>query len=407
MYTVSELFNSALSAFSGTSANAFTDKQLLVWDALRAVRRNVDIPEAKRVVPLTPVLVEGDFMYAEPDDVDIPLGILPVQGRSIGGAHNTVNRVSADMMNDNYLSNNLATQYAREYRMGIPLLRINSGVAPVAKQVLQNFVSLNENGVVTVAGDGSNADISEVWFLTDNASLSFDITQGTGVTTITSIMTGAQIKDISDITSDGAFTSSIFIPKELVGKITNIKLRLGNDSVNYIEGTIIKNSYDGVFVEGFNDTIFPRRSTTEVGTVDDSSISYLQLRITHTMDSASIASGVRVDNVKASRGSGILFSYYSKYLVIDANTGAFMDKPVSSGLSEKLILGKDTFDLAVLELQKVLDMKRAGNNQSDIYRNAQRDLFGLQGIVAEEGAYKKYKRRFPSERQPQITRYVS
>ena len=52
-------------------------------------------------------------------------------------------------------------------------------------------------------------------------------------------------------------------------------------------------------------------------------------------------------------------------------------------------------------------MKRAGNNQGDIYRNAQRELFGLQGVVREEGAYKKYMRRFPSERQPQITRYVS
>jgi hypothetical protein len=220
-------------------------------------------------------------------------------------------------------------------------------------------------------------------------------------------MTGTQIKDISDITADGAFTASIFIPKELIGKITNIKLRLGNDAGNYIEGTVSANSYGGVFTEGFNDIIFSRRSMTGTGTVDDSAISYLQIRITHTMGTGVVARGVRIDNVKASRGSGVLFSYYSKYWLIDATTGVFMDKPVSSGLSEKLILSKDTFDLAVLELQKILDMKRAGNNQSDVYRNAQRDLFGLQGVVAEEGAYKKYKRRFPSERQPQITRYVS
>jgi hypothetical protein len=407
MYTVSDLFNSALSVFSGTTANAFIDKQVLVWDALRAVRRNVDAPEAKRVVPLNPVLVEGDFMYTEPDDVDVPLGILPAQGRQIGGVHNTMNRVSVDMMNNNFNSNNLITQYTREYRMGVPLLRINSGIAPVAGQVLQNFVSLTENGTITVAGDGSNEDISEVWFLTDNASLAFDIAQATGTTTVTSVMTGTQIKDISDIAADGAFTASIFIPKELIGKITNIKLRLGNDAGNYIEGTVSANSYGGVFTEGFNDIIFSRRLMTETGTVDDSAISYLQVRIAHTMGTGVVARGVRIDNVKASRGSAVLFSYYSKYWLIDAITGAFMDKPVSSGLSEKLILSKDTFDLAVLELQKILDMKRAGNNQSDIYRNAQRDLFGLQGVVAEEGAYKKYKRRFPSERQPQITRYVS
>lgn len=407
MYTVSELFSSALSALSGTNATAFTDKQVLVWDALRAVRRNVDIPEAKRVVPLTPVLVEGDFMYAEPDDVDIPLGLLPIQGRSLGGVHNTFNRVSTDMMNNNFNSNNLITQYTREYRMGVPFLRINSGIAPVAGQVLQNFVSLTENGNIVVAGDGSNEDISDVWFLTDNGSLSFDITQSSGTTTVTSTMSGTQIKDISDITADGAFTTSVFIPGALVGKVTNIKLRLGNDVGNYIEGTVTSNSYGGVFTEGFNDVIFPRRNTTETGTVDDSAISYLQVRITHTMETGVIAKGVKIDNVKASQGAGLLFSYYSKFLLIDATTGAFMDKPVSSGMSEKLILNKDTFDLAVLELQKVLDMKRAGNNQSDVYRNAQRDLFGLQGVVAEEGAYKKYKRRFPSERQPQITRYVS
>jgi hypothetical protein len=407
MYTVSELFSSALSVFPGTTANSFTDKQVLVWDALRSVRRNVDIPEAKRTIPLTPVLVEGDFMYAEPDDVDTPLGILPVQGRSLGGVHNTLNRVSVDMMNNNYSSNNLITQYTREYRMGVPLLRINSGIAPVAGQVLQNFVSLTENGTVTVAGDGSNASISDVWFLTDNASLAFDITQATGTTTVTSVMTGTQIKDISDITADGAFTASLFIPPELVGKITNIKLRLGNDSGNYIEGTVTSNSYSGQFVQGFNDVIFSRRAMTTTGTVDDTAISFLQVRTAHTMESAAVAKGVRLDNVKASRGSGVLFSYYSKYMFIDATTGSFLEKPASSGLSEKLIINKDTFDLAVLELQKILDMKRAGNNQGDIYRNAQRELFGLQGVVKEEGAYIKYKRRFPSERQPQITRYVS
>ncbi len=407
MYTTFELLNSALSAFSGTNATAFLDKNVLIWDALRAVRRNVDIPEAKRVVPLTPVLVEGDFMYAEPDDVDIPLGIMPVQGKQIGGVHNTFNRVSTDMMNDNYLANNLITQYNREYRMGVPLLRINSGIAPIAGQVLQNFVSLTQNGTVVVAGDGNSADISDVWFLTNNASLAFDITQALGTTTVTSTMTGVQIKDVSDITSDGAFTASIFIPKDMIGKITNIKLRIGNDAGNYMEGTVATNSYNGAFTEGFNDLIFARRTMTTTGTVDDTAIDYLQILITHTMGIGVTAKGFRVDNVKANKGAGVLFSYYSKYMFMDAITGAFMDKPTSSGLSEKLILNKDTFDLAVLELQKVMDMKRAGNNQGDVYRNAQRELMGLQGVVREEGAYMKYKRRFPSERQPQITRYVS
>ena len=407
MYTVSELFNSALSVFPGVNANSFSDKQTLIWDAVRSVRRNVDIAESKRIVPLTPVMIEGDFMYTEPDDVDVPLGILPVQGRSFSGSYNEFNRSSVDMMNNNYSSNNLITQYNREYRMGVPVLRINSGVPATSGMVLQNFVSLSENGTVSVGGDGSDADISDVWFLTDGGSLTFDITQSTGITTATSTMSGTQIKDISDITADGAFTASIFIPRELVGKITNIKLRIGNNVGNYIEGTVTSNSYGGAFVEGFNDILISRRSTTTAGTVDDTAITFLQVVFTHTMDSGATAKGVRIDNIKTSRGTGVLFAYYSKYMFMDATTGAFMDKPTSATLSEKLILSKDTFDLAVLELQKVLDMKRAGNNQSDIYRNAQRDLFGLQGVVAEEGAYKKYKRRFPSERQPQITRYVS
>jgi hypothetical protein len=407
MYTTIELFNSALSSFSGTNANAFTDKQVLVWDALRAVRRNVDIPEAKREVPLNPVMVGGEFLYAEPDDVDIPLGIYPVQGRTVGERLNDFNRVSNDVMDNGFKTYGTSVEYTRDYRMGVPLLRINSGVSQVSDLVLQNFVSLTEDGTVTVTGDGSNEGISDVWFLTDNGSLTFDITQSTGVSNVTVVMTGDDIKDISDISADGAFTSSIFVPSVLVGKITNIKLRLGNDSSNYIEGTVTSNSYGGVFTEGFNDIIIPRRSMTTTGTVDDSAISYMQLRITHTMGAGAVAQGVRVDNIKASYGVGMIYKYYSKYLFMDATTGAFMDKPASASLSEKLILNKDTFDLAVLELRKVLDMKRAGNNQSDIWRNAQRDLFGLQGIQKEEGAYSKYRRRFPSDRQPQITSYVS
>lgn len=403
-YTASELFNSALSSFSGTNANAFNDKQVLVWDALRAVRRNVDIPEAKREVPLNPVLVGGQFLYAEPDDVDIPLGIYPVEGRTVGGRLNDFGRTSNDVMDNGFKNYGTSVEYTRDYRMGVPLLRINSGVPQVTDLVLQNFVSLTENGIVTVGGDGNNAGISGVWFLTDNGSLAFDITQSSGLTTVTTVMIG---DDISDISDDGAFTASVFFPKELVGNITNIKLRLGNDASNYIEGTVTSNSYGGVFTEGFNDVIFPRREVTTTGTVDDSDISYMQLRITHTMEVGATAKGVRVDNIKASYGAGVIYRYYSKYLFMNPTTGAFMDKPVSTALSEKLILNKDTFDLAVLELRKVLDMKRAGNNQSDIWRNAQRDLFGLQGVQKEEGAYSKYRRRFPSDRQPQITNYVS
>lgn len=405
MYTTADLFNSALSVFSGTNANAFSDKNQMIWDALREVRRNVDIQESQRNVPLNPVMINGEFLYAEPCDVDVPLGIYPVQGRSAGDRLNDFNRVSSDYLDNSYQTRGLSTEYTREYRMGIPLLRINAGAAPTSDIIINNFTSLTEGGSITVGGDASDANISNVWYLTDNGALSFDITQNTGVSSVEVIMTGTDIKDISDISIDGAFTASVFIPRELVGHITNIKLRLGNDAGTYIEGVVTANSYNGAFTEGFNDIIIPRRSMVPTGAVNDTAIAYAGLFITHTMAPGTTAGGVRVDNIKACYGFGMIYRYYSKYLFMNTSTGAFLEKPTAAGLSDKMLINKDTFDLAVLELRKILDMKRAGSNQGDIWRNAQRDLFGLQGVKNEEGAYAKYKRRFPSARQPQITRW--
>ena len=402
MFTVNQVFQSALRPFSGTSSNSFVNPNGIVSDAVRQVAAEVDIIESKRTAPLLPALYTGDNLYLRPDDADTILDIYPPSGRNINEQADFSRTDPMSISTDISLEN---TNFLTEYRSGVALLRVQPGYFNDTPIVLNHCDSLTENGTIVASSDANNLALNTVFYLNGTASLDFNITAGNGNALIT--VTGMDAVDISTITRDGAFTVGIFVPAELVGKITNLTIQVGSSASDYYEMTATTNAYGGAFIHGFNIVRFKRRSATTTGTVTESSITYLRISIAHTLADTEVATGVKLDTFMASKGVGYTISYYSKYHFMDAVTGALIEEPNSPSLADKVVVEKDTFGLIVAECKKIMDMELRGEKGGAVYKQAERDLNGVWGDFSKSGTgmYENYRIKFPSERRPVVTQY--
>lgn len=396
MITTQDIFNSALLPFGGANSNSFGDKNTIISSAVKEVRKNVDILEAKKVVPLTPAVYSGDNLYVFPTDADILIGLTPPGGQS-SDRNTDFLHTSGDRISDEYRYLNANELFTTEYRMGTRLLRINGGNQQTAIE-LNGCESLTADGTVTVSGDGANLGVNEVFYLNGSKSIDFDIVQSIGTTSL--IFTGISKRDISAITRDGGFSLGLYVPSALVGGLSNVRLRIGTDASNYYQANATVNSYGSAFTEGFNSISFNRRSASTVGTVTETNITYLEITLTHTVS----AVGVKVDHIIARKGFGLNLSYYSLYYFINAS-GTSIATPVSATLADNTIFNNDTFNLIVLEAQRIMDRKLKGDSSGVIYKSATDDLFGVQNAVEKRGAYTIYRNHFPSERKPSVIPY--
>jgi len=398
MYTVNNIFLSALTVFSGTARNSFASPNQTIADAVRAASTTIDFIESERTVPLTPALYLGDNFYELPEDVDTVLDIFPASGRS-RSEQAMFNRASGLSIARDYT--NSKTEFAVEWRDGKKFLRLQPGYVTDTPTILYSFESLTEDGSVTVTGDANNADLNNVFYLLGNNSLDFDITPSTG--TATWKVSGMTAKDISTITRDGAFTLGIYVPEELVGQITSLKLRVGSSVTDYYEVTATTNAYGGAFTYGFNIVRFERRSATTTGTVDKNAITVLEGDVVHTLTTDVI--GVKIDAVTAHKGLGYNIDYYSLYHFKSATTGAFIETPTNTGLQDIVVADRDAVEIIIQEARKLMDMELRGEKAGRVYQAADRELNGIWGDFSRPGLYEQYRLRYPSKRRSVVTQY--
>jgi len=402
MYTVNDVFQSALRVFSGTALNSFSSPNSIVADAVRTAARTVDFIESRRVVPLTPALYIGDNVYEMPTDVATILDIYPVSGRT-ATEQAGFNQSSPLSIARDY--SNAKTEFAIEWRDGRKFLRVQPGAITETPTVLYSFESLTEDGTVTVSGDASSAELNTVFYLLGNSSLDFNLTSSTGTATFE--VAGMEAKDISFMTRDGAFTMGIYIPQALVGKITNLKLRVGSSASDYYEMTATTTAYGGPFLFGFNIVRFERRSAVETGTVDEESITVIEGDIVHTVTVAGEVVGIKIDAVTAHKGLGYNLAYYSNHHFVLYTTGAITSTPVNTGLLDQIIADEDAIELVINEARKIMDMELRGEKAGRVYQQADRELNGIWGDFSRPGLYEQYRLRYPSERRSIVTQYES
>lgn len=396
MKTTSDLFNSALIPFSGVQRDSFNSPNNIITEAVRQVKMNVDITESKKVVPLTQAVYSGDYLYALPTDVDSIISLTPINGK-FSSWEEYINRDARSMGLDTSSLNN---SFRTEYRQGTRLMRITGNHTTTTPIVLHDCDTLDENGTVTATVDANNIGINTINFIDGVGSIDFNITPSSGIATI--VFDGIDTQDISSITRDGSFSMMLDVPVDLAGKITSVRIRLGNDSSNYLQQTVTLNAFNGAFVQGYNPVRFERRTATTTGTVDETDITYMEVSITHTASTNVI--GVKIDHIIAEKGVAYALAYYSNLHYINS-AGVSMDSPTSAGLGDSVIFNNDTFALIVEEMKKLMDFELKGDNAGNVWQSAFRSLMGTQGNANEDGLYAQYKRRWLSERKTNISFY--
>jgi hypothetical protein len=396
MQTTSNLFDAALIPFSGVQRDSFNNPNNIIVEAVRQVNMNVDITESKKIIPLTQAVYTGDYLYALPTDVDTVISLTPIDGK-FSSWDEYMNRDARSMGLDTSSFNN---SFRTEYRQGTRLMRITGNHTATTPIVLHNCDSLDDNGTVTATADANNIGINEINFMDGVGSVDFNITPSSGIATI--VFDGIDRQDISSITRDGSFSMMLDVPADLAGKITSVRIRLGNDSSNYLQQIVTMNAFNGSFTQGYNPVRFERRTATTTGTVDNTAIDYMEVSIIHTASTNVI--GVKIDHIIAEKGVAYALAYYSNLYYTD-ESGVFIERPSSVGLGDSVIFNGDTFALVVEEMKKLMDFELKGDNAGSIWQSAFRTLMGTQGNANEDGLYAQYKRRWLSERKPNISYY--
>lgn len=396
MLTTSNLFNAALIPFSGVQSNSFNNPNNIIVEAVRQVKMNVDITESKKIIPLTQAVYTGDYLYALPTDLDTVISLTPIDGK-FSSWDEYLNRDARSMGLD---TSSLDNSFRTEYRQGTRLMRITGNHTATTPITLHDCDTLDENGTVTATADANNIGINEINFMDGVGSVDFNITPSSGIATI--VFSGIDAVDISSITRDGSFSMMLDVPTDLAGKVTSVRIRVGNDASNYLQQTVTLNAFNGAFVQGYNPVRFERRTATTTGTVDDTLIDYMEVSIIHTATTDVI--GVKIDHIIAEKGVAYALAYYSN-LHYTNEAGVFIDTPASTGLGDSVIFNNDTFALIVEEMKKLMDFELKGDNAGGIWQSAFRTLMGTQGNAKEDGLYSQYKRRWLSERKPNISYY--
>jgi hypothetical protein len=205
--------------------------------------------------------------------------------------------------------------------------------------------------------------------------------------------------DISAITRDGTIQLQLDMPEALVGKLTNIKIILANESgfTNTATMTSTKNAFGAPFQYGYQPVQFAYRSKTEAGTFDETAITHFRIELTHTLTTA--VTGVRIDSIEAMKGIGYELHFYNQKHFVNSS-GVLLLEPTR--VDDRVIVGQEAYEILVQECRKLIDFELRGEDGGQQYQLAERQL---NGVYPNAGLYEKYRLKFPAEILVEVSNY--
>ena len=200
---------------------------------------------------------------------------------------------------------------------GVKTIKVNFVTSKSRSIVVNGNVSVDGNGTWTPTGTASNAVTDTVVFFDSSGCVKFKLTgSGSGVLT----NSGMTSVDLSTFLSNYTNFMKIFISDAT--KLTNIKLRWGNDASNYHEVTVTAQFNGLPFQTGLNLIGFDIASASDTGTISESAFDYGVLTFTHT---GTIAV-VQISEWTAKTPDPLLLAYYTDDFVYDVSATAWVSK---------------------------------------------------------------------------------
>lgn len=389
MYTISQVFNTAMQPFSSAKTNSIKSQVEVVKNALFAMGSEITLVESRGVVPLVPALFYGDDIYSIPQDtIGQMIDLKPMSGRSSETRFPEV-QSSRVLSGD---TNNLRQYLSLEYRDGYQYLNVQQNLQSIAPITLSNCDDITG---VTASLDASDLEVNTL-YARNTSALDFNLGI---VNQIGKITFAIDALDISTITRDGSLQLQVDIPEALVGKLTNIKITLANEVgfTNTAEMTATTNAFGAPFQYGYQPVLFSYRGKTITGSFDETAITYFCIEFTHTL--ATSVTGVRVDTIQALKGIGYELHFYNQKHFMNS-AGVLILEPTT--VADKVIVNREAYEILVQECRKLIDFELRGEDAGQQYNLAERQLMG---VYPNAGLYEKYRLKFPAEILVEVSNY--
>lgn len=321
-------------------------------DAIRTVKRSYDLPFFQKKSSLK--VFSGVYQYPPAPDHDYLIYIDRSQ-QDVGYASKLRARYTSlqQFFEDPDYRNQIAEIWESN-TLTIGVRDKNNQYQGLASQELDTCESVTG---YTASGDASNVQISYLNFKEGNSSIQFSVVLNTGV---------ARIKKVLD----SSFIDANYKEKWhfrwvfLGGMPTDVKLRLGADSSNYLESSALTSQFAGqpLILNQWNQMAFDLSTATVVGTIDqNTTFTYAEVILNGA------PSGTYYIDASYDRSWELLdYWYYSKYAVqslgsTEADQESFYDVNDVYSLDSSLVGVAEWADVVMYEamLSSLTDKENA------------------------------------------------
>lgn len=319
-YSIDDLNQELLGMMHGTTLNQVENPLGAHTRAARRLLGDVD-PQETKIVSEFGKLYDGVFDY--------PLAV-DVKGNKVVDLFPQANRKPWQNFSQTYNKDfdlwkefTLVPDFTPRYAGAVRTIRIAANGLQTGILV-NNANGYNTDGTWT-AGNNVSAVTTNNQYMwnggTGSVSFTLDQTGVPGTVGIIKNTTGTAVNLSSHYNNADEFFS-IYFPD--ASAITSVTYRFGSSTSDYYEKTGITLDWMGdTFSDGWNLIGIPWSDFSIVGTPDNTSITYVEVRITY---SGTLQTQVLINQFWSRLGVIFNQEYYSKYLYRDATTGIFQEK---------------------------------------------------------------------------------
>lgn len=295
--------------------------------AVREVVTEADLRSTRRMVTLQPGVFDGLYTYpapvdlkaqkilslrdqAERDAVYYGFNLIPYEQFNARYGYYTRNIGDTSAGSGVYQSTREPYTVSFDDLNGVRRLLIAKPQTG-QKQTISALDTINDGVTSWIAfGGAENVATDNGNYLYGSGSIKYDI-GATPVTTAGIQSLTLPVFSISDfLQSNDALILSVYLSN--AEDITNFKVRLGVDVVNYYEFTATQTNVNSAFQAGWNIVRFDIDSMVTVGTVDPDNLTFAAMFMTKATTKIS-QKPFRFDNLFIAGGSIMEIRYYSKY----------------------------------------------------------------------------------------------
>ena len=390
--TIAEIKNHLAGMGGGASIDDVVNLYPLMERVVNVLLARLDPIETERTQALSQAVHDDLQNYPLPADYKKVIDIAPQDDRQ--SLDRAARRYMEPFAAELALRNK---DIAIEANEGVKFMRINW--KSNSAKTLHSMNSLTDNGTISAVGSATGLIVNELYKLSGNASIEFDlVASGDGLqnTTMSAL-------DLSDWDEMASFIVPVYLGS--VSAFTSASLIWGNDlATKFWTSAAQTTQSDGTAVKaGWNFFLFNWTGATETGTVAPATIDSFKF----TIAASGVISNIRVDNILVSLGRFFDLKYYSQF-AFKNSSGTWIAQPTID--TDTIILSGTALQIFILECriavaqQSIKDPKQvlAATAWERTQLHGDPQALDSSGRV---GLYQRYKAEHPSESKKQVGSY--